>query len=160
MIAVLGTAVLSLSIFGFGFSYNSQLKAQRESLNGIIRLAERIKARIECFRSPLDEIYKDFTHPFLDSIGFTCELRENGLGFALVKTRSRLCLSRELFSEISEFAEGLGKSYADEQVRYCTSYINKLEKALSELDESIPVKTRMSLSLSAAGAAMAAILFL
>ena len=74
MISTVGIGVLSLSIIGFGFSYNRGLKNEKECVEGLIQLTERINTRIKCFRQGVSEIFDGFSNPFLDATGFTANL--------------------------------------------------------------------------------------
>ncbi|MBQ8254955.1 MAG: hypothetical protein IJY94_05565 [Clostridia bacterium] len=160
MISALGIAVLSLSIMGFGFSYNNALKREKECVEGLILLAERINTRIKCFRQGLSEIFDGFTHPFLDSIGFSDALKEKGMSHALESTGNSLGIGRDLLLESRKFADGLGKSYYDEQLTLCEDYLSFLKDKYLEIDSGLPTKTKLSLSLSFAISALTAILFI
>lgn len=160
MIAAVGILILSLSLLGFGLSYNSVLKAERESIDGLIQLAERLRSRIECFRQPLDEIYEGFSHKHLDSIGFTDHLKRSGLSNALGNKGKLLGISTDMLEKSKKFSSDLGKSYSAEQIRLCQAYLDELKKEMSNIEGALNQKTRLSLSLAGAAAAMAAILFL
>lgn len=160
MISAIGTVITCLSVLGFGYSYGIHLKRERQNLRGMISLTERIRARIECFRQTLPEIYADFSDDSLDNIGFTDDLRQSGMSYALAKNKNALGLGNDVFSILSEFAVLLGKSYADEQLRLCDDCKKKLESRLERIEKDLPSRMRLSLTLSAAVAAMTAILFL
>ncbi len=160
MISAVGIALLSLSIMGFGFSYNKALKNEKECVEGLILLAERINTRIKCFRQGLPEIFDGFTHPFLDAVGFTSDLKEKGMSVALKNNGDKLGVGRDIMLESVKFAEGLGKSYYDEQLTLCEDYLSFLKSRYDGINEGLPTKTKLSLSLSGAISALAAILFL
>lgn len=160
MLAALGATILSASILGFGVSYNSHLSSQAKSLKELLGLLQTISTRIECFHSPLHEIYRDFSSAHLDKIGFTDDLKKNGLAFALIRSRSRLSLRASTFNSLSELASCLGKSYADDQIKTCNRYEEILRTDLARVEKELPNKMKLSLCLSAAGALMIAILFL
>lgn len=159
MLTAVGTVAVCLSAIGLGSSYASSLKREKESLGGLLSLCERIETRIECFRQPLPEIYRDLDDRRLDP-EFLHDLKESGLSYALTRNRRRLCIRQELYSELLSFASELGKSYAEGQVRLCRKYEARLRDSLEGIEASLPSRTRLSLTLSAAAAAMAAILFL
>ena len=160
MTAAIGTVLTCLCIFGLGRSYSLYIKKESANLRALILLIERIRTRIECFRQPLCDIYDGFSNDALDPIGFTDDLKTNGLSFALIKNRSALCLRNDTFALLNEFALSLGKSYASEQVRLCLDTKESLNERLSQIERELPSKSRLSLTLSAAAAAMTAILFL
>ncbi len=160
MIAAIGSAILSLSVLGFGFSYNKALKTEKNSIDALISLSEHIKTRITCFSQPLPQIYADFSNPFLDGIGFTDELRRKGLSAALILKGDSLGIGIELLSTVRKFADGLGKSYLDDQIKLCTDLIARLQQEAVAVNENLPAKTKLSLSLSCALSALIAILFI
>ena len=160
MTAAIGTVLTCLCIIGLGRSYSLHIKKEIANLRALILLIERIRARIECFRQPLCDIYDGFSNDDLDRIGFTDDLKANGLSFALIKHRGALGLRNDTFLLLNEFALSLGKSYASEQVRICLDVKESLSDRLSQLERELPSKSRLSLTLSAAAAAMTAILFL
>jgi hypothetical protein len=159
MLTVIGTAAVCLSAIGLGTSYASSLRHERDVLLALLSLCQRISTRIECFRQPLPDIYRDLEDGRLDP-QFLSDLKESGLSYALVKNKRRLCLSHEIYGELCAFASELGKSYADGQIRLCRECTLRLKNASEELEGRLPSRVRLSLTLSAAGAAMAAILFL
>ena len=73
MISAIGTVITCLSVMGFGYSYGIHLKKERQNLRGMISLTERIRARIECFRQTLPEIYADFSG-YMDIMCGFCEM--------------------------------------------------------------------------------------
>lgn len=160
MISIIGTVITCLSLISFGYSHIIALRKERQNLRGIISLVDRIRTRIECFRQPLADIYEDFSCECLDLMGFTNDLKESGLTFALMKNKSSLAIDNDAFALVSEYSRSLGKSYADDQVRLCIDCKEKLERHLEKIEGDLPQKTRLSLTLSAAAAAMTAILFL
>jgi hypothetical protein len=143
-----------------GFFHSLHLKNNIRVVRDFIKLAERIKSRIDCFRQPLCDIYEGFSSEVLDRIGFTSDLILSGLSFALVKNRSALCISDETFELLYEFSQSLGKSYASEQVKLCSELIRSLESRLEKLENDLPSKSKLSITLCCAAAAMTAILFL
>lgn len=160
MITAFGIALLSLSIMGFGFSYNKALKNEKDSVEGLILLAERINTRIKCFRQGLTEIFDGFTYPALDAVGFTSDLKERGMSYALNNSGDKLGIGRDIMLESRKFADGLGKSYYDEQLTLCEDYLTFLKSKYDEICAGLPTKTKLSLSISCAISALTAILFI
>ena len=160
MLKYLGILLIAAVTAGYGGLCAYSLKKEALVLNGFLLLARRIRTRIECFRQPLSEIYRDFSHPALDGAGFTEELRESGFTAALCKTKNSLGLREELFALVGEFGNELGKSYSEEQVRHCERYILRMEEALVGLEEELPRRRKTVRALSAAAAVMAVILLI
>lgn len=159
MLTAAGTVAVCLSAVGLGSAYASSLKRERDSLGALLSLCERIETRIECFRQPLPDIYRDLDDGRFDP-EFLHDLKESGLSYALTRGRRRLCIGQELYSELLSFASELGKSYAEGQVRLCRSCEVRLREELQLLEGELPSRIRLSLTLSVAAAAMTAILFL
>ena len=160
MISAFGIFLLSLSIMGFGFSYSKALKEEKEIIEGLLLLAERVNTRIKCFRQGIDEIFDGFSHPALDSNGFTSVLKEKGMTFALSISGDRLGVGRDVITESKNFTDGLGKSYYDEQLTLCEDYLTFLKGKYEEICAGLPTNTKLSLSLSCAISALTAILFI
>ena len=160
MITAAGIILLSLSIIGFGFSYGKELKNEKLCVDGLTALAERINTRIRCFRQGIDEIFDGFTDPYLDSIGFTADLRQNGLLYALKNNEERLSVSRDIIAEAKKFAQNLGKSYYEEQLTLCSEFLSFLNDKKEKIKEGLPTKVKLSITLSCALSALSAILFL
>ncbi len=160
MISVIGITLLSLSLIGFGLSYNSALRAEKTCLEELISLCERIYVRIDCFKQPLPEIFRDFSSPYLDSCGFSAVLKEKGLKTAFADLSSALPLSQRSAEIIAELSYKLGNGYASEELRLCARAKNELKAELASLNKTLPDRMKLSLTLSCAAAAMAAILFI
>ena len=160
MVSAFGILLLSLSVIGFGIQYIKSLRAERDSVDGLCALAERISTRIRCFRQDINEIYDGFTHAHLDSIGFTSLLKEKGLSAALEICADKLSLGADVMSESKIFAYGLGKSYYDEQLDLCREYLDFIKEKQRQIISGLPSKTKLSISLSCAISALTAILFI
>lgn len=160
MISIVGITVLTFSIMGFGLSYVRALKNEKECVEGLILLTERISTRIRCFRQGINEIFDGFTHPFLDSVGFTSDLKEKGMSHALQNASEKLVVGKDIILESKKFADGLGKSYYDEQLTLCEDYLSFLKEKYNGINEGLPSKTKLSLALSCAISALSAILFI
>ena len=160
MVSAFGIILLSLSIMGFGFSYSHALKAEKESIEGLIALCERISTRIRCFRQDVSEIYDGFSYPFLNSVGFTFLLKEKGLAEALDACADKLCISTDVMNESRRFAKELGKSYYDEQLTLCNNYLTFLKDKHTEITAGLPSRTKLAFSLSCAISLLSAILFI
>lgn len=160
MISGVGIILLTLSIMSFGFSYVKALKSEKECVEGLILLTERIHTRIKCFRQSLSEIYDGFSHPLLDSSGFTSLLKEKGLSEALDGSGGALPIGHNVLLETRRFASRLGKCFYEEQLTLCEGYLSFLKAQLETINDGLPKKTKLSISLSCAVSALSAILFI
>lgn len=159
MISVIGIALLSASIIGFGLSYGSALKAEKLCLEELILLCDRIHTRIECFRQPLPDIFRNFSSPYLDGCGFNSILKEKGIKAAVAALAPYLPVTVKTEELLKELSTKLGSGYAEEALKLCARVKNDLRGELALLNKSFPSRMKLSLTLSFAAAAMAAILF-
>lgn len=160
MMRVLGIILICAAAGGSGMLYAASLNREYEKLLGFIRLIRFIGTRIECFSQPLMTVYADFSDPALDSCGFTGALREDGFTTALCRCRDELCLDDAVFGILSEFGDGLGKSFSDDQVKHCARYADMLSKRASELEKTLPGRKKTAVAVSASLAVMAAVILL
>ena len=58
--------------------------------------------------------------------------------------------------ESEKFASELGKIYYDEQLTLCESYLTYLKAKYEGINEGLPTKTKLSISLSCAASALTA----
>jgi len=160
MIRLCGIGMIAAASVAFGLSYSASLRHELLLLRAFLRLIERIRARIECFCEPLDDIYRGFSDPTLDACHFTEELCRSGFTVALCKCKGTLGLSAEHFALLAECGEGLGTSFSEEQVRHCERYGRELAAAIGRQEELLPTRLRLARTLSMAVAAMTVILLL
>ena len=160
MIRLLGILIIAASTAAFGISFALSLRQEYRAFSSLLRLARLIRERIACFRQPLGEIYAEYDDPFLQSCGFLAVLRKEGLLLALQKRGTALGLRRELLSLVTEFGQGLGERFANEQLRHCDRCLARMEEALTSLEKELPARTRLVRTLTVASALLTVILFL
>ena len=157
---LIGIAIIFICSAAAGFGYTAMLKQRQKYLDGLIKLVRFIRVQIECFSSPLDIIYADFTDEVLDKCGFTEILKNSGLSTALEQKKETLALTDDTFELLSNFSSELGKSFSDEQVKHCDRYISVLEETASEYAKELPKKCKTVKTLSLSVGAMAALLLI
>ena len=160
MISVIGIVLLCGSIIGFGLSYTSALRDERACLEELISLCDMIHTRIECFKQPTGDIFRDFSSPYLDKCGFNGVLKSDGIRAATDSYCSSLPLPKRSLDALRELSYKLGSGYAEEELRLCARIRNEFRAELAALNKAFPDRMKLSLTLSCAAAAMAAILFL
>lgn len=160
MMRIIGIILICAAAAGSGLLYAAALNEEYGKMLGFVRLIRFIGTRIECFSQPLMTVYADFSDPVLDACGFTAALREDGFTPALCRLRDTLCLDDAVFGLLSEFGDGLGKSFSDDQVKHCARYADMLSEKASELERSLPGRKKTALAVSASLAVMAAIILL
>lgn len=120
---------ISCSLIGFGASRLYRLRVKQ--LEAFLRLISHIKAQIEYFRTPLDNIIAEYEDTQLSGCGFLLAARELGLRNGFESCRGRLMLSDDESDELMKFFDILGKNSADEESRYCTYYEKMIGDALN-----------------------------
>ncbi len=160
MTEITGILLIVGSILCGGFFYTASIKEEVRRMEGFLRLARLIRTRIACFRQPLSVIYADFSDEALDRCRFTEELRKGDFLLALLGKKDVLGLRPELIHLLTDFAQELGKSGAEDQIRHCDRYIAEMEAALASLRTACPDRIRLARSLSLCSAAMVALLLL
>ena len=160
MMRIIGIIMICAAAGGSGVLYAAALNEEYRKMLGFVRLIRFIGTRIECFSQPLMTVYADFSDPALDVCGFTAVLKEDGFTPALCRLRNELCLDEAVFVMLTEFGDGLGKSFSDDQVKHCARYADMLSERTAELEKSLPGRKKTALAVSVSLAVMAAVILL
>lgn len=151
--------ILLFAFSVYSGQYAAHLRAARlKQTEGLRSLVAHIRARVEYFNSPLEEIYASFQNKALSSCGFLTKLSEIGFEGALVCPGLRL-KSGEM-SLMREFAAGLGKSGRDKQLADCDYALSKLDKICASQAAELPKAARISKSFGFMTGIMLVILFI
>ena len=94
-------------------------------------LCRFICENIERLSRPLSGIYEAFEDPVLEENGFLPALRKEGFRAALGRARWRLSGGERAI--LSEFADGLGRGFREEQTALCRYTGDRLGDALETL---------------------------
>ena len=159
MIKTAGLVLLCSSILFAGWSRMRGLYANAENGKKAVLLLRYIRAQLAGFNMPYDEIFRRCRLEF-DRGCFDGRLREHGLKDALREAGKSIFPDRELFEILSEFADGLGRSGSEEQLRHCDFYLARLEERISLMEKALSGQVKTCASVSFAGAALRLILFL
>ena len=159
MIKTAGLVLLCSSILFAGWSRMRGLYANAENGKKAVLLLRYIRAQLAGFNMPYDEIFRRCRLEF-DRGCFDGRLREHGLKDALREAGKSIFPDRELFEILSEFADGLGRSGSEEQLRHCDFYLARLEEQISLMEKALSGQVKTCASVSFAGAALLLILFL
>ncbi len=159
MIKTAGLVLLCSSILFAGWSRMRGLYANAENGKKAVLLLRYIRAQLAGFNMPYDEIFRRCRLEF-DRGCFDGRLREHGLKDALREAGKSIFPDRELFEILSEFADGLGRSGSEEQLRHCDFYLARLEERISLMEKALSGQVKTCASVSFAGAALLLILFL
>lgn len=135
-------------------------KRRIERSEGLRALISHISREIECFRTPLENIYSSFSSEALEKNAFLEKVRLSGLKSALEGEKSMFCFSEKSFATLLNFAELLGKSeYSDQTVR-CKYILSVLDEDLKICRENYPKNRKMYSSLGILAGIMIVILLL
>ncbi len=149
---------IACTFFGSGLAVSEKRRIERsESLRDLILHMQR---EIECFRSPLENIYSSFSSEVLERSGFIEKLRLNNLKTALEATGNIFCFSDATFNAFLKFADFLGKSEYSDQVARCKYIISLLDDELKKSKEVYPKNRKMYSSLGILMGIMIVILLL
>lgn len=142
-----GAVLVMLCCYLASFSISSRAKKEMAELEAFVLLISRVRAEITCFSRPLPEIYAGFESEIFERSGFLKVLKENGLSCALESAGHKLALREENFDIIKQFADVIGKSYRDEEIKTCDYYISQLSERHKAHSDALPKKNKLSRSL-------------
>ena len=131
-----------------------------EYLHSLISFVSFVRHRIEYFRSELPVIFSEYEDRYLEKIGFLKVLRESGLAAALEYCGRDIVLGQSEYRILTGFANSLGKSDAESQIRSCRSVIEALEEKLRKMNEEYPKQKKISQTLGILSGALLVILLI
>ncbi len=159
-VSTVGALILLLSGFYTVLLLSRVQRGRQKRLESFLSLIRFIENEVSCYMTPLDEIYRRFENKELEECGFLPALREKGMKAALAECSSSLCFSEEEERLLTEFASELGKSYREEQLRFCEYCRRMLESYVSGGREDLPKRLRLCRCLVMTGSALIVLLFL
>lgn len=149
--------IFSVCVY-IGYEAAARYRRKLRMTEALIALLTYIKAQIEFFSAPLDDIYSSFHNQVLDNCKFTENLRQNG--FTATLDTIRYSIPDEVYESLTSFAAGLGKSGRQCQIDLCNYHIEALVTASDVIKDSLPQKTRLYTSLSVMAGLTAVIILL
>lgn len=123
-------------------------------LDGWIDLIAHVRARIDCYLTPLDEILSALDPELVRRCGGSLPCRSCA---ALLQSASP-ALSPEGRRLIGAFVSGIGDGYREEQVRACDYYLDALRELRKKTAAELPARIRVRAALCLTAALGAAIL--
>ena len=150
--------VLSSTLIGSRLAISEKRRIERSE--ALCELVHFIYREIECFRTPLDDIYMRFSSPVLDNCGFMSDTREKSLKYALENMKDSLSYREQTVSEIISFADGLGKSEYQDQIARCKYTLSSMDADLKKAKEEYPKNRKMYTSLGLLSGLMIIILMI
>ncbi|MBQ5601325.1 MAG: stage III sporulation protein AB [Clostridia bacterium] len=146
------------TFFGSGLALAEKKRIERsEALRALIA---HISREIECFRTPLENIYSSFSSEVLEKNAFLQKVRISGLECALEGEMSAFCFDEKSFAALVNFAEFLGKSEYSDQTARCKYILSVLDEDLKIKRENYPKNRKMYSSLGILAGIMIVILLL
>ena len=155
-----GALIILFLTFYVGFLFSRMQRGRQRRLECFLQLIRFMESEISCYQTPLDDIYRRFEGESLEECGFLAVLREKGMIAALAECRHKLCFSDEEYRLLTEFSGELGKSYREEQLRFCEYYRRMLENYCAEGREELPGRLKLCRSLTVTGGLLLVILFI
>ena len=146
------------TFFGSGLALAEKRRIEQgEALRALIM---HISREIECFRTPLENIYSSFSSETLEKNGFLQKVRTEGFKSTLEGERSIFCFGEKSFGALLNFAEFLGKSEYSDQSARCKYILSVLDEELKTKREAYPKNRKMYSSLGILAGIMIVILLL
>ncbi len=143
MIKLLG-AVLILAVGGFAAYSTARYEKKRLSvLDGWIDLIVYIRAQIDCYLMPMDEILQNGDHTLLDA----CMSPTNATDLDAILRASSLYLDGEVKRLLEHFVRETGSTFREEQLRRCDYYVSALRTQRERLAAELPARRRLSTAL-------------
>ena len=135
-----------LIVFSGGFAAYTMAHTERRRLTVLeawIDLILFIRAQIDCYLMPLDEILAQADENILRA----CACRTPHPNLSSLLSSSRQYLSEEARRLITSFVKEIGGGYREEQLRRCDYYITALRAERNKLASALPSRIRLSVSL-------------
>ena len=147
------------------FAMSGHLLARREkeridAAEGMLYLIRSIRQNVAFYKTPLNEIYKRFSHPSLQNGQFLPILNQKGLKNAYLSEKERFAYDTFTENRFLNFAEHIGKLPLEEQVKSCDMICDVLEEKLHEAKNKFPTQKKLYLVLSISLGISVVILFL
>ncbi len=130
--------------------YYSLTKQQQEK-NKLIILAELcdlfgyLQKNIECFSSPLGDLYRSYTSPALAQMGFYEIWREDSLDAAMdvLSIKAGNPLPAGVEKTIRRYSQKAGQGYKEEELQLCRYTRETLQEELQKAQKDSDGKRRM-----------------
>ena len=149
---------IACTFSGFGLALAEKRRIERsEALRTFIAYISR---EIECFRTPLENIYSSFLSEVLEKNGFLQKVRSLGLKSALEGEKLIFSFSEKSFGALVNFSDFLGKSEYTDQIARCKYILSVLDEDLKICREAYPKNKKMYSSLGILAGIMIVILLL
>lgn len=136
---LIGSALVLGSFCSVGFFASSGRKRRLYHTEAALELIGRVRASIDCFLTPVNDIFAGFSNEPLEECGFLDVLREKGLTAAALSGTASF--PEQVTELLVSFSTSLGEGYKEEQLKLCDFYgdaiLKVLESERSEYEKDI-----------------------
>ncbi|MBR6727373.1 MAG: hypothetical protein IKM08_04195 [Clostridia bacterium] len=154
---LLGVLLLLGVGVGLGVALAAYERRRCRQAEGFLELLRHIRMQIDCFSLSVPRILSRCDGRILTDCGVECEKLTD---FVTLLRGTRLYVPEEFGRLLWDFAERLGGSYREDQLRCCDYFLERLIPQCDRLRNELPRRERMLLLLPIAFAAMLALLLL
>lgn len=159
-VKAIGMVTVFIMTVLLGLTLADGYRRESRRLRAFLRLVAFIRTQIGGFHTPLEEIYRRFDDKDPEIAPFLASMRENGFEEAVNRLLPSLDLGDRTGSILREFAMGLGKSDAADQVKRCELCEAGLAEELKRAEDALPGKLKVCRALSVSIAVMTVILLI
>lgn len=154
MLRLVGCLLILSSGSGAAFLCARAERKRLDVLDGWIDLISYVRAKIDCFLTPQDEIFASLDPDRIRHCGGSAACRS----FAELLDASERYLSPDSRRLAAAFTDGIGDGYREAQVRACDYYIDALRDIRGKTAAGLPARIRVRVALCLCAAIGAAIL--
>ncbi len=147
MYKIIGIFFVFFSCSACGFFISHMLYTSVRQLDAFCRLVKFIETQIDYYLTPLDRIFLEYEDKHLELCGFLPLTRNVGAVKALDECKNKLYLSSVQYKELKSFFSSLGTHSSNEEKKHCEYFYTRLRELLSEAEEVLAARERLSRSL-------------
>ena len=151
---LIGGAVILAAAFLLSFVLNEKEKEKLEKIEGLTALLRFFRIQIDCFCTPVGEIFRRCDEKVLFSCGFL------GIPRDFDEFLAKTSFPPEADALLASFSAELGTSFREEQLKSCDYHIQKLCELRDSTAEKTKKQIRLNTTLCLTAAATAVILLL
>ena len=154
-----GIGILLVVLTGIGMGVIGWLRLHRrvEVLTRFLRVVERLAENIRYSAAPIEEILIQLLPDLFERDCSTADPRER-LGKAIWEQGTGWGLSTDDRHLLRGFADGIGRSDIDGEMRFCGEYHKAIDGHLAQAREELRVKGRLFVIFGVCGGLLAALL--
>ena len=151
---LIGGAVILAAAFFLSYVLNEKEKEKLEKIEGLAALLRFFRIQIDCFCTPVGEIFRRCDEKVLFSCGFL------GIPRDFDEFLAKTSFSPEADALLASFSAELGTSFREEQLKSCDYHIAKFCELRDKTAEKTKKQVRINTTFCLTAAATAVILLL